>query len=446
MSSIHTYSGLTTFFRKGLIFFYIWILLEGSLRKWVLPGLASPLFFGKYAIMAVLTLYFIGNREKISRVSAPYMGVLLFFVIYCLLELFNMDVTDTPVVGFVGMAVHLGFLPLVFLLPRAITRSAQIDKIFSVLVWVMLPIFVLGMIQYFSPPDSFINKYVSEDLGIAVVGDHARITTVFSYLAGHTALLSFVMPFMFILVTTGFRMKQGRVVVIAVFLLGLLNLLMTGSRGPVGFFVIDVILISLGIGLGFAGHKLNKSLFIVQLVVVSLLGLVVLTQTEQGTEALDAFVARVEGNSDVGYRVEDALDPFKFLDTSGLIGFGPGTTYEANQKYLTGRERMPVYWEEESERVVIELGLIGFLIVTVLRLWVFGFTVRTMFSVTESSYKLIAMVLAIIQLPTVFYLNLAVFNWMDNIIFWTTAGIATAIHQIDLHEKQKTSNLSLASG
>jgi hypothetical protein len=313
-------------------------------------------------------------------------------------------------------------------------------------VWICLPIFILGVVQYFSAPSAYINKYVSEDLSVAVVGEHARITTVFSYLSGHVSLLSFVMPFFFILVTTGFKSKQGKAIVIAVFLLGLLNLLMTGSRGPVGFFIIDVVLISLGVGMGFVGSKLNKSMFTVQLVAIGLLGTMVLTLTESGREALDSFMGRVEGHNDVGNRVEDALNPFKFLDTSGIIGFGIGTSYEANQKYLTGRDRMPGYWEEEAERVVIELGLIGFILCTAMRWAAFAFIVRTMFTVQETRLKLIAMVLAIIQLPTIVYLNLAIFNWMDNIIFWTCAGAASAIYQIDLHEKQKTPSLSLASG
>jgi hypothetical protein len=247
-------------------------------------------------------------------------------------------------------------------------------------------------------------------------------------------------------VTTGFKSSQGKALVIGVFLLGLLNLLMTGSRGPVGFFIIDVVLISLGVGMGFAGNKLNKSLFTVQLAAIGLLGTGVLTLTESGQESLKSFMGRVEANNDVGNRVEDALNPFKFLETSGIIGFGIGTTYEANRKYLTGRERMPGYWEEEAERVVIELGLIGFLLCTAMRFAVFLFIVGTMFTVRETRLKLIFMELAIIQLPTIFYLNLAIFNWMDNIIFWTCAGVTSAIHQINLHEKQKTPSLSLASG
>ena len=446
MSPIRYSEGLTGFYRKGVIFFYIWILLEGALRKWVAPGLSTPLFFGKYAILAVLAFYFVGNKEKISRATAPYMGLMLFYLFYCLLEQFNLNVTDSPAVGLIGLAVHLGFLPLAFLLPRIITRMEQIDKIFSTMVWICLPIFILGIVQYFSAPSAYINKYVSEDLSVAVVGEHARITTVFSYLSGHVSLLSFVMPIFFILVTTGFKSKQGKAIVIGVFLLGLLNLLMTGSRGPVGFFIIDVVLISLGVGMGFVGSKLNKSMFTVQLVAIGLLGTVVLTLTESGREALDSFMGRVEGHNDVGNRVEDALNPFKFLETSGIIGFGIGTSYEANQKYLTGRDRMPGYWEEEAERVVIELGLIGFILCTAMRWAVFAFIVRTMFTVQETRLKLIAMVLAIIQLPTIVYLNLAIFNWMDNIIFWTCAGAASAIYQIDLHEKQKTPSLSLASG
>ncbi len=167
--------GLAAFFRKGIIFFYIWILLEGALRKWVAPGLSTPLFFGKYAIMAVLAFYFIANKEKVSRTSAPYFGMVLFYLFYCLLEQFNMDVTNTPVVGLVGLAVHLGFLPLVLILPRIINRREQIDKIFNVIIWIALPIFVLGVVQYFSPPESFINKYVTEDMGIATVGDHVHL-------------------------------------------------------------------------------------------------------------------------------------------------------------------------------------------------------------------------------------------------------------------------------
>lgn len=446
MSPIRYSEGLTGFYRKGVIFFYIWILLEGALRKWVAPGLSTPLFFGKYAILAVLAFYFVGNQEKVSRASAPYMGIVLFYLFYCLIGQFNMNVTDSPVVGLIGLVVHLGFLPLAVLLPRIITRMDQIDKIFGTMVWICLPIFILGTIQYFSPPSAFINKYVSEDLGVATVGEHARITTVFSYLSGHVSLLSIVMPFFFILVTTGFKSKQGKAIVIGVFLLGMLNLLMTGSRGPVGFFVIDVVLISLGVGMGFAGNKLNKSLFTVQLAVIGLMGFGVLTFTESGQESLKSFMGRVDQNNDVGNRVEDALNPFKFLETSGIIGFGIGTTYEANRKYLTGREKMPGYWEEEAERVVIELGFIGFMLCTAMRFAVFIFIVRTMFAVRETRLKLIAMVLAIIQLPTIFYLNLAIFNWMDNIIFWTCAGVASAIHQIDLHEKQKAPSLSLASG
>jgi hypothetical protein len=198
------------------------------------PGLATPLFFGKYAILAVLAFYFVGNKEKVSRVSAPYMGIVLFYLFYCLMELFNMDVTENPVVGAVGLAVHLGFLPLAILLPRIITRMEHIDKIFNVMVWVCLPIFILGVVQYASPPDAFINKYVSDELGVATVGEHARITTVFSYLSGHVSLLSIVMPLFFILVTTGFKSSQGKALVIGVFLLGLLNLLMTGSRARSG--------------------------------------------------------------------------------------------------------------------------------------------------------------------------------------------------------------------
>ncbi len=248
--------------RNGLVLFFLWILIEGMLRKWVVPALATPIFFFKYVIIGYLLAYFVLHRVKVLKNHFPYIGILFFYIIYCFLELFNMDVTDKLSVGAVGIAVHLGFIPLAFFIPQVITRPQQYSKLIRTVAWISLPIFVLGIIQYFSPQGSFINRYVADDMKIAMVGSHVRIATVFSYLAGHGVYLIFVMPFLFIYITTKFDPDKSKLLVIVTFMLGLLNLLMTGSRGPVFFFAVDVVLLFLGIALGWGGADAKlKSLF-----------------------------------------------------------------------------------------------------------------------------------------------------------------------------------------
>ncbi len=434
------------FLRNGVVLFFCWVLAEGILRKWVAPGLSTPIFFIKYAIICYLVVYFVLNREKVYKAHLPYIGILFFYLSYCFLQLFNLDVTDKLSVGAIGIAVHLGFMPLIFLIPKVITHTDQFAKIIRIAAWIALPIFILGIVQYFSPAGSLINRYVAEDMDIALVGSHVRITTIFSYLAGHGSYLVFVMPFLFIYITTKFDPNHTKLPVIVIFMLGLLNLLMTGSRSPVAFFTVDVILLFLGIALGWGGADAKPASFIPKFIAIIVAGVLVVIYTESGNEAFKTFAKRTtDSQYDVEGRVIDQLSPFKYLEQSGLIGFGIGTAYEANQKNLTGRERMPAYWEEESERIVIELGLIGFILCTLTRLGIFAFSVKTMFTVSQSRLKQLAMIICILELPALIYFNQAIFNWLENVIFWTGAGLISAISQIDQHEKQKTTNLSLAS-
>jgi len=417
-------------YTRVMVFFYCWILLEGIIRKWVAPGLATPVFFLKYVIMMGVFVYMISHDEKLSLRAFPFIGFLLFFVFYALLEQINLSVTPSPLVGIIGMIVYLGFVPLCFILPKVITKVGQLSKILDWVTYISLPIFVLGVIQYFSPPSSIINKYVSEDMDIAMVGNYVRITTIFSYIAGQTTYCGFVLPLLFIRLLVGFKLNRQGVLTIVVFMLGIVNTLMTGSRTAVFSFIINATLLLLGIMLGFGGKGNKIGSLIPKLLIVVGISIAGLLQTTAGQEAFAAFTGRMDANNDVGGRVIDSLSPFKFLDQSGLIGYGIGTTYEANAGYLTGRARMPDYWEEESERIVIELGLVGFIVLATLRLSIFFFAVRTLFQVTFSPGREIVLLIVIYNLYAILFFNVIVFNWLENVFYWTEVGLLVVLRQM----------------
>jgi O-antigen ligase len=107
---------------------------------------------------------------------------------------------------------------------------------------------------------------------------------------------------------------------------------------------------------------------------------------------------------------------------------------------------MPDYWEEESERLVIELGLLGFIIIVLLRVSIFVFAVKTFKSLTDSSLKQIALIIIVLQLPSVMAFSPVTFNWLENVFYWTGVGLLVALKQVEYHEKQGTPGFDLSSG
>lgn len=416
----------------SLTFFYTWIMVEGALRKWFLTALATPLFFIKYIIAGIILMIFIINREKISKTDFPFIGTFFFLVFYGLLQIFNLHVTNMPLLGIIGCLVHFGFSPIMFTLPKAIDHEMVLNKILSFINILFIGIFLLGIYQYFSPPGAWINKYVSDDLSIALVGGHVRITTLFSYIAPYSVLLNFIILILFFQLVQLRKLNLGGGILIAAFGLGIINAFMTGSRSLVFMSVIQITIVFFVYASRADFQRFKK--LVLNFLLFLLVGFGVVAYTESGSTALDSFKDRVEGNSDIEGRVYDSLDPFKFLDRSGLIGFGIGTTYNANARFITQRWKMPGYWEEESERIVIELGLIGFIISFIFRTSVVFFGYKTFKKTKNPNLQVLALVLTVHMLPALIFFNQLTFNWMENILFWTDIGLLVCINKIDKRE------------
>ncbi|MFW5760157.1 MAG: hypothetical protein ACOCXH_04150, partial [Cyclobacteriaceae bacterium] len=77
-------------FKYGILAFYLSIPLEGIFRKWITPGLVTPLFFVKYAvILGVCILFLLTHKKLLDRhIHFPY-PLLLFFLFICLCGFVN---------------------------------------------------------------------------------------------------------------------------------------------------------------------------------------------------------------------------------------------------------------------------------------------------------------------------------------------------------------------
>lgn len=429
------------FISYSLITFFLIALLEGALRKWFFPSLSTPIFFAKYLIIiAVSTLHFFSTRSFFNFPKDFPSQVIHFFIFFCLLSFINTSLLFDARVGVIGLILYLAFIPITFFLPMAINSYQGLIRIMYFLVFIFLGIYILGIVQYLSPPGAFINKYVSEDAHIATVGGAVRITTVFSYIGGHGTFITYTLPLLAVLLLYLNRFSKFLIIVILLaFGLGLLNMLMSGSRSVVGKSLFTMVLL---FGFELFRQK-NLRLIMKRLLVVMIffpfITFFTLTQTEVGNSALENFIYRVETSDNVSDRIANSTNPFAYAKQAGLLGFGIGTTYQGAGQFMNYKTYMPRSFEAEQQRIVLELGIFGFLLLSFLRLVIIFFAVNLYLRVEEPFLKSLALLLTLRMLPVLFGLGgMTVFNWLENLLFWTSLGLLFVIHQI--HEKYAQGN------
>ncbi len=139
---------------RNLIWLYFLLLLfEGALRKWVVPRFDAPLLIIRDPL--VLWIYIQAVRQHLSFNNSFFVPNLALAVITALLATFfgwgNVFVT------IYGLRTDYLQIPLIFLIPQILNRD-DVILMGKFTLWVALPIAALVVFQFRSPPDSFWNK------------------------------------------------------------------------------------------------------------------------------------------------------------------------------------------------------------------------------------------------------------------------------------------------
>jgi hypothetical protein len=417
--------------------FFVWLLLEGAFRKWFFPGLSSYIFFVKHMILIGPYLYILSSGIRIPKRYYPFLGLLLLYVTWGVLEAFNFRVTTDFRVQALGLITHFWFIPLIFLVPAVFDTEERIIGFFRKMVYLSLPILILGIIQYFSPPFSPINQYAPNDaagqVGIALVGVHARITGVFSYMTPYKAYLGVLTSVIIYLLVI--RRIGGLGVLILC--LGVINMIMIGSRGGVASLLINSMLFVF-FYLSLRGKlRVKKKVFIKYGLVVVFLLVSVISFTNIGREAALSLIERTKSASgDVIPRIVFIYSPLRFLSDAGLVGYGIGTAYQGARAFVEDWGDMPREFEAEWERILLEFGLIGFVIVVLLRVSILLYTWKVFKRIKTFELKLLALMVFIHQLPVLYGLNI-VFDYMNSIIYWSLLGLLISVSRLERNNAAK---------
>jgi hypothetical protein len=427
-----------------LIFSLIWITIDGVFRKWVFPELSTQIFALKYAFFSLTYALFFLKNTRFNKIKTSYQFLIVVLGSWCLFQFLNNPYHAPLLVLTFGVITYLFFIPLTTVVPHYITKLTQLENIIKTLAYISIPIYIIGIIQYYLPVDHPLNYLVNADQLTNKVGGFTRSLSIFTFVKIYDVYLLFTITLFIAYIY--YLSFLGKTVWLYTLLIvfGILNLIMTGSRLQVFELGFNMLIISI-----FAYSQIKKLRKHVIFYFFSGIIVAVLLYNTTGTfkESTDAFAGRIEMTERVaktgkqGYsakdRVMDRVNIFIFAKQAGWTGLGMGTTYQGTGNFLK-TVRHDFGYEEEGERIVLELGIIGGIIIFLLRLSILLYSIKVLFKIKSIQYALLTIPLVLYIFPPTFFLSNLTYNYYDGFSYWFAFSLILAleksytIHQLNL--------------
>jgi hypothetical protein len=182
---------------EALVLALFWLLiLEGALRKWVLPQFASLLFFIRDPV--VLLIYWQALRAGVLRGAGPLLYVGLAFALLALplalVQVTQLGDSQLLTVVIYGWRQYFLYLPLPFVIAATFTRQSLLRFARHACLAVILTA-PLEFLQFHSPPAAVINRGIAADerlqfKSFAYTADLIRPSGTFTSTVGVTELVS----------------------------------------------------------------------------------------------------------------------------------------------------------------------------------------------------------------------------------------------------------------
>jgi hypothetical protein len=422
------------------------LVLEGALRKWVLPQASEFIYFLKDFVLigAYLRYFLLSTVQTRLFTQTP----LILLLIACMLawggvQAFNPSL-GSPIIGLFGIKSYFLYIPLIWLVSQMFNSEEELYRFIRNYLLLLIPVGLLATAQFFSPPTSPLNVYAWGEEGPAVVTsglDTVRVTGTFSYLTGYStyllACLCLLLPM--------FSRPQSRLWQVLTLIEGgfiAATSFMTGSRGVV-----------LGSALLIAGYGsilalTNFSSFFKSVRKLFLPGVVSFLIVSQGVRlAFESFVNRVEtANDSIFYRISSSFSqPFQIFHFKELDGYGLGATFQANSIIrqifqLPPGETIPVSYESEMGRIALEVGPIGFFLWYGLRLVLLFTLLKVYFQLTHPFLRQLALSAFLYQ--GISFISQIVYNHTASVYHWFFYGFILLLPYLERVERWRQAQQS----
>lgn len=345
---------------RQLIWLYLVLwLIEGGLRRWFLPGLATPLLLIRDPV--VILIYILAAGKNLFPSNSFVVGG----AILGLLSFVNALLIGHGNAAVAAYGVRCDFLhvPLIFIIGQVL-RQKDLLFLARMAVVLTIPYTALLVAQFYAPQDAWVNRGVGGEGGAGFDGalDRFRPPGTFSFITGPAILYP-------LLTAAWFLAFSGRS--LPVWLLAA-----SGAALVVGvpisisrslFLGCSIVSVT-GLAALFVGGRLSSKLLI-NLLIASALLPILITKVPAFRDGTEAFNSRWEAATDdqggfqeaiVDRTIDGLTSPFKNVTATGL---GTGFSTNVGQKMLT-QERGFGASEGEWGRILFDNGsLLGVLIV-----------------------------------------------------------------------------------
>lgn len=344
--------------------YFILLVFEGALRKWIVPGLSTPLLLVRDPIALFILLYAYKHRQF---PNSFYIRIMMLMGVVSILTTLATGHGNIMVAIYGARTIMVHF-PLMFVIGH-IFEKEDVEKIGKAVLWISIPMALIIAMQFFSPQTAWINRGVggnTEGAGFSGSGEFFRPSGTFSFTNGLVLYFSLVCVFVFYFFIQADKIKKYLLIASAFSLL--VAIPFSISRTLLFNFIIELMMMVIAVS------RNSKHIYkIITLFGIGVIALGILSQTEFFQVSTGAFTDRFETANDVEGGLENVfVDRFlggmlKALTESTeqpFFGMGIGMGSNVGAQLLMGNSNVFLISEEEWGRIIGEMGpLLGILLI-----------------------------------------------------------------------------------
>jgi hypothetical protein len=342
--------------KKLFWLYFLLLIFEGALRKWVLPQFSAPLLVVRDPV-AILIIWEAYRTHKWPRQWSAVVGILTTGIVaLCLVQLVAGQ--TLWFIALYGLRSYLLPFPVAFIMGENLDEE-DLRKFGNCTLWLLLPLTALEVAQYTAGPGSWLNAGAyagGEQLGYAA--GHVRASATFSYVTGPISYMPLAAAFIFYgMAQAGFAKRW---LLWAASCALILAIPVIGSRTIV--FELAAIMACVGVAASFGVSQFVKSL---RIIVAVLLVFLLVSRLPVFSEASDTLLTRfIQASGSEGGAAQSLLlrvvDPVtgtieNSTSENNWLGLGVGYGANAISTLLTGTQLF-LAGEDEFPRVIAEFG------------------------------------------------------------------------------------------
>lgn len=343
---------------KRLVWLYFWLLLlEGALRKWIVPQYSTPLLIVRDPVMILIIIK--AASEGLVPRGGFFSGLVLLTFAMTFLMGIQMVMLDVPKAVLVfGWRTNLLHLPLIFLMPRIFNRD-DLERMGKWFLLLAIPMAILMTYQFKSPPGAWINKTVGMGEGMQIASAMGKIRPpgTFSFISGPVAFFALVTAFLGYGMIFGGRHFPRTLQIAALVAVGI-AVAVSGSRSTI--LAAGIVVAVCFFSIATSGKMTSGMMGLLVPVVVAFFILGQMDIVQEGSEVISsrwqsANVAERDTGGMVGRLLENFLDPLRYMLGYPPFGHGLGLGTNVGAMLAAGSVQF-LLSEGEWGRVLAEMG------------------------------------------------------------------------------------------